>query len=743
MQTGRVSLVAAIVGAGVLAVSSQAGFMVPPPPGAARPNAPAAGAARKFVERPGDIEFSGQLIVRPLQSLDAARSEQARELVAPHVREYFAEVDEYVLNVPGAADAARGEAENAMCSQLMATGLFEYAEPNWICYPLNTPNDPLFTSQWHHQNMQSELGWNVATGSSDTIIAFCDTGIELTHPDLAPKRVLGYDAYNNIEEASGGSVDDINGHGTHVAGCGAAFGNNAAGVAGVNWNARIMMVRIAIDSGGGAYVSDMNEGARWAIDHGAKSVSVSYGGVDSSSLNTTGSYIRSKGCLYLFAAGNDSRDLSGYDWQNVIVVGASNAADQRAGFSAYGRAVDLFAPGESILSSVMGNGYNYASGTSMATPVANGVVSLIYSINPNLTAAQAETILFNACDDMGDPGNDLVYGWGRANVYKAALAAAATLGPQPPIAINDTVPTAVFGEPRTVDVLANDFDVNSDPLSITAFDATTVQGGTVLLAAGAGPGGRDVLHYLAPSGYTGPDSFTYTISDGVTGTDIATVSLTVMSESLFRNPDPSAGAGPGVLVSYYALSNPQTLPPFSGLTPYATDVLSDVNFPSTDGVFITSGRADGVGATFDGFVHVPATDEYTFYTESDDGSRLRIGNTVVVNNNGLHGMIEKSGKIKLKKGTHIIRVEFFENGGGAGLIARIASSGIPKQAIPASMWLRSCGADFDQSGFVDLDDYSAFVAAFEAGEGNADFDRSGFVDLDDFHSFVKEFEEGC
>ncbi|MCK6477826.1 MAG: PA14 domain-containing protein, partial [Phycisphaerales bacterium] len=175
-----------------------------------------------------------------------------------------------------------------------------------------------------------------------------------------------------------------------------------------------------------------------------------------------------------------------------------------------------------------------------------------------------------------------------------------------------------------------------------------------------------------------------------------------------------------------------------------SEVVSTINYPSTGGNFAGSGRADQVGAGYTGYLDVPATDFYTLSTASDDGSRLLIGGTVVVDNNGLHGMTERSGTIALKQGLHAIRVEFFENGGGAGLIASVMASKGTRQIIPATMWRHdACLADFDGSGFVDIEDYTAFVTAFEAGDTAADVDQTGFVDLEDFTLFVQVFEEGC
>lgn len=378
-----------------------------------------------FVERPGQAEFSGQLIVKPKRGLDAETDAAARARVAGALK-YYADVDEYVVLAAAGGDAAngqvRGAAENAAAAELMATGWYEYVTPNWILHTAGVPDDPWFSQQWHHVMMGAVLGWDMTTGDARQIIAVTDTGIDVNHPDLAPHRVPGFNAFTDLPETSGGNVVDDNGHGTHVAGCVAAIGNNGQGVAGVNWNARIMMVKVTF-GGGSAYADDILQGARWAVDHGAKIVSTSFTGVEWAAVETTGQYIRSRGGLFFHAAGNDGRNLSWFDWPNVIVVGASSRTDGRVGLSAYGRAVDVFAPGEAIVSTVMGGGYQAWTGTSMAAPVAAGVASLIWAANPDLTANEVQSILFTTCRDIGTIGEDDTFGMGRIDALAGVLEA--------------------------------------------------------------------------------------------------------------------------------------------------------------------------------------------------------------------------------------------------------------------------------------------------------------------------------
>lgn len=378
----------------------------------------------------------------------------------------------------------------------------------------------------------------------------------------------------------------------------------------------------------------------------------------------------------------------------------------------------------------------------MATPVANGVASLIWSMNPSFTPDQVQNMLFSSCTDLGTPGNDSYWGWGRVNAYNAVLAARAQAGPQPPAANADSALT-VGTSPVTIDVIANDFDPNGDAITISSFTSTSSAGGVITRSVGTGPGGRDQLVYVAPAGFHGGDTFAYQASDGSLSAAGA-VSVDVIDPATFRAAENPRFTRPSLDVDYYVTSGYSALPNFASLTPYSSSAAPQINYPSTGGVFADSGRAEEVGAVYTGYLVIDNPGVYTLYTESDDGSRLLLGSDVVVNNDGLHGMAEVGATIGLQAGMHALRVEFWENFGGAGLIVSISGPGLSKQPIPASMLRRDrCPADFDQSGYVDIDDFNKYVVAFEMGTIDADFDGTGFVDFEDFCKFVVEFETGC
>ncbi len=376
-----------------------------------------------FIEIPGEMEFTGELIVRPHRvesfilrtgsGLQAIRMMTlARERVNPITLRYYEGTDEYIVRVPAGRD------ENSLSAELMRTGLYEYAEPNWRVYPIGVPNDPRYGQQWHLPKIRAAEAGDIIVGNPTQIIAYTDTGIDLTHPDLSPNRVPGLNAVDMIEEIHGGQVNDINGHGTHVAGTGSAVTNNALGVAGVGWNFKTMMVRVSNTSGGSSSIEVLTRGARWAADNGARTVSTSYSGVSASAVNTTGAYIRARGSSYLWAAGNSNANLTA-DHENVIIVGATTQSDTKASFSNYGVAIDVVAPGVDIHATLRNNSYGNKSGTSMAAPIANGVLAMIYARYPWLTPDQAETLLFLNCIDLGPPGEDNTFGHGRVDLWES------------------------------------------------------------------------------------------------------------------------------------------------------------------------------------------------------------------------------------------------------------------------------------------------------------------------------------
>jgi subtilisin family serine protease len=387
----------------------------------------------QFTSQPGYMEFSGRLTARPAQVADlldkgvpfdeaTRRHRVGANLLKQYALKYYGATDEFVIDIP------LGSNENAFSAWLMSTGNYEYVTPDWIVYPLITPNDPSYGTQWHLPKINAPTAWNHYLGSS-VIVAITDTGVRTDHQDLASQLVSGANSATGtaIPQTSGGLVEDINGHGSHCAGIAAARGNNAIGVSGMNWNARIMPVRVSNSSGGSSSLAALNAGIRWAADNGARVISTSYSGVSDASVQTTGNYCKvTRNALSCWAAGNSNVNLP-TDHLDVTIVGASanTTPDTKASFSNYGPGIDVFAPGVNILSTYNGSSTSYAtlSGTSMACPLAAGLATLLTGANPLMTAQQVETVLYQTCLDLtaapGGVGNDSYWGWGRIDALAA------------------------------------------------------------------------------------------------------------------------------------------------------------------------------------------------------------------------------------------------------------------------------------------------------------------------------------
>ena len=224
------------------------------------------------------------------------------------------------------------------------------------------------------------------------------------------------------------------------------------------------------------------------------------------------------------------------------------------------------------------------------------------------------------------------------------------------------------------------------------FDAevTTASGSSVALVEYFCTGynrGRNTPTYSGPPAaytYTYTTPGTYTVRIEVTDEYQArtwreATFLVVEPATSYRAPENPSNVTQGMAYAYYEGSW-SALPDFDSLTPVASGALEN---------FLISGRArdENFGFQYTGYIEVPTRGVYAFHTTSDDGSKLYIGSTLVVDNDGLHGMQERSGTIALEAGKHAIRLTYFQAGGGLGLEVRWQGPDLAKQLIPnASLW---------------------------------------------------------
>jgi len=340
-----------------------------------------------------------------------------------------------------------------IADRLMALPDVEYAEPDRIMRITLTPNDTQYASQWHYfetYGINAPAAWDITTGSSGLVVAVIDTGIR-NHADLSGRTVTGYDFITNVTTANDGNGRDNDAsdpgdwitlnqcpggnpaqnsswHGTHVAGTIGANSNNSTGVAGINWNSKILPVRVLGKCGGST--SDIVDGMRWAAGlsvsgvpanaNPAKVLNLSLGGPSSCTATWQNAInaINAVGATIVVAAGNDNANASGYvpaSCNGVITVSATNRTGNKASYSNFGAVVEISAPGgdggtgspNAVLSTLNAgttvpgaDSYQFYNGTSMAAPHIAGVVSLMLSVNPTLTPAQVLSILQSTAQDF-------------------------------------------------------------------------------------------------------------------------------------------------------------------------------------------------------------------------------------------------------------------------------------------------------------------------------------------------------
>ena len=331
----------------------------------------------------------------------------------------------------------RAEAETLM-RQIAADANVEYVEVDKLNKPLLTPNDTSYSQQWGYSGtygIRANQAWDVTNGSG-AVVAVLDTGIT-NHSDLNANILPGYDFIIDTAVSNDGNGRDSDAsdpgdwvtanqcggthaaqnsswHGTHVAGTIAAVTNNAKGVAGVAYGAKVVPVRVLGTCGG--YDSDIADAIIWASGgtvsgvpanaNPAEVINLSLGGSGACGTTTQNAINGAvgRGTTLVIAAGNDNVNVSNAspaNCNNVIAVGSITSTGARSSFSNYGALIDIAAPGSNILSTLNtgtttpgAETYVSYNGTSMATPHVAGVVALIQSVATTpKTPAQVEALI--------------------------------------------------------------------------------------------------------------------------------------------------------------------------------------------------------------------------------------------------------------------------------------------------------------------------------------------------------------
>lgn len=293
----------------------------------------------------------------------------------------------------------------------------ELVEPNYRFKAFEVvPNDPYFTPyQYGPQLIDAPSAWEVTLGSEQIKVAVVDTGVNLSHPDLADKLVQGYDFVDGDSQP-----EDLNGHGTHVAGIAAALTDNRRGISGIAPESRIIPVRV-LDRDGNGGLDRVARGIIYAANQGAAVINLSLGApYEAYTLRRAIDYAVNQGSIVVAAAGNDGTTTPNYPaaYAQVIAVGSVDSSDRKSGFSNFGTWVDVAAPGTDILSTYDNGYYAYLSGTSMAAPHVAGLAALLAA--QGRSADQIRSVIQATADPVY--GTGYYWQYGRVNANRAVRA---------------------------------------------------------------------------------------------------------------------------------------------------------------------------------------------------------------------------------------------------------------------------------------------------------------------------------
>lgn len=395
--------------------------------------------------------------------------------------------DWVVVHVP------EGVSPDALLLELQSSPDVELAEFDGIAHATGaalTPDDPYFpTHQYSLFNsgvqppydpgtagadIEMEAGWQFTTGDTSTVLAIIDTGVDLEHPEFAGRiwenldegtDGLDLDGNGYVDDRYGYDFanndpwpDDDNKHGSHCAGIAAATGNNGTGVAGINWNCKIMALKV-LNAQGSGFLTDVAEGITYAANEGAHVMNLSIGGPHAALEQTAIEYAIAAGVVVCAAMGNDNHSIPSYPaaYDGVISVGATNSRDERAfgpdcelevEGSNFGPWIDVVAAGDNVWSTfpIEFGSYGPYCLTSMASPHVAGLASLILALRPEYTVDSVRRLIrMSAEDQVGPPeedtpGWDQYFGFGRIN---ARIALQALVLEFPPI-IDVPGPQAIY-----------------------------------------------------------------------------------------------------------------------------------------------------------------------------------------------------------------------------------------------------------------------------------------------------------
>lgn len=382
-----------------------------------------------------------------------------REEYNLEISDNLPQINYYVFKIP--SDYTVSE----MVFILKGYEIVEKCEPNYFTNTQDVPSDRLFNRQWSLDNpdqVNSDISileaWDIESGSPDVIVAVIDMGFDMNHEDLQENmwNNPGEIPDNGIDDDYNGYVDDTIGwdfvnqasglvdddcdwrnedndptslkssHGNRVLGVIGATTDNGIGIAGIAANCQMMLIRAGFYNTEGIQVlstSAIIKGIIYAVENGARIINISSGSPNySSSYKSALEYATNNGVLVVCSAGNDASNApcypAAYDIPGLLSVGASNVLDAKCSFSNYGSWVDVSAPGQHIMSTLLNDSYGETQGTSFSTPIVAGVAALIFSQHPDWTPAQVQDQIMNTVDTIESLSGINITS-GRVNAYRA------------------------------------------------------------------------------------------------------------------------------------------------------------------------------------------------------------------------------------------------------------------------------------------------------------------------------------
>lgn len=397
--------------------------------------------------------------VSKLSHFEQAASDEKLNRQVRYVQEFQRQGLDRVFQIKVPA----GVSLNAVLEQLREQPEVEWAEKNYYSQVFATiPNDPQVVNQYalSHLQLSHPVGnptgpgaWDITTGSATVVIAVIDSGLDTNNTDFSGRLWVNPSeiANNSIDDDGNGKVDDVNGwnfvannkniaddndqsgsgcvaspvyHGTHVAGVIAANANNSTKIAGTNWNAKLMILKVT-NRCGSATNTNLANAISYAASKGANIINISLGGsFNDPNVAAAVAAANSAGVIIVAAMGNSGDGTVFYPagYSQVIGVGATDFNDNLTSYSTFGngnQSTDVVAPGDVIVSTTSPNSSSSLSGTSFASPYVAGVASLILAHEPTLNADAVRYRLQSTATDLGSSGYDQYYGYGLVNAYNA------------------------------------------------------------------------------------------------------------------------------------------------------------------------------------------------------------------------------------------------------------------------------------------------------------------------------------